>query len=156
MTKLAEYNLKITFYRGIMCCMLKNKTYTLTLSCRNTFYSRRYFFILLIIILPMMISCSKQKPTLTVEKLSLTVPKSYNININNKIEGSSYYWWSDNESVAKVNSINGIVTAVGEGRTTVYCKITANGKEHILSCDVEVKEPMFFKNDYMAHASGGY
>jgi len=104
----------------------------------------------------MMISCSKQKPTLTVEKLSLTVPKSHNININNKIEGSSYYWWSDNESVAKVNSINGIVTAVGEGRTTVYCKITANGKEYILSCDVDVKEPMFFKYDYMAHASGGY
>jgi len=95
-------------------------------------------------------------PTLSEERLELTVPKRHNLNVKNKIKGSSYFWWSDNEAVAKVNESNGYVTAIGEGRTTVYCRVTSAEKEYLLSCEVEVFEPMFFENDYVAHALGGY
>jgi glycerophosphoryl diester phosphodiesterase len=107
--------------------------------------------------LPMFISCNKQiTPSLSDTSLSLTVPKRYNLNVNDKLEGSSYYWWSDNEAVAKVNESNGYVTAIGAGRTTVYCRIYTGKKELTLSCEVEVNEPMFFQYDYVAHALGGY
>ena len=130
------------------------------IACRGRNLQNRPVYLLLVLILaviPMMISCNnKNAPTISDEKISLTVPKRHNLNINNKIEGSSYYWWSDNEAVAKVNDKNGYVTAVGEGIATVYCRIKSQKKEYILSCEVEVSEPMFFKYDYMAHALGGF
>lgn len=127
---------------------------------KKTMRFKRYsILILIIMIMPMIISCSNQNqkaPTLSNVKLSLTVPKRHNLDINDKIDGSSYYWWSDNEAVAIVDKNNGYVTATGEGKTTINCKIKTGRKELILSCEVEVEEPNFFNNDYMAHALGGY
>lgn len=116
------------------------------------------YFLRLILIgmtVTILMSCNKQtSPSLSDTRLSLTIPKRHNLNVNDKLEGSSYYWWSDNEAVAKVNKSNGYVTATGVGKTTVFCRISTGKKELTLSCEVEVKEPMFFQNDYVAHALG--
>lgn len=120
------------------------------------YFLMQIFFAAILIL----ISCNNNNeataPAMSEEKLILTVPQRYNLNINNKIKGSSYCWWSDNEEVAKVDSKNGYVTAAGEGIAVIYCKVKSSNKEYILTCEVEVYKPMFFKNDYMAHALGGY
>jgi|GEM_PF-582111 len=134
-------------------------------SCKKDWGKAAKYYIMpiLLVVIQILISCSNKQdeweantPTLSDERLVLTVPKRHNLNINNKIEGSSYYWWSDNEEVARVDTKNGYVTAAGEGRTTIYCKVKSPKREYVLSCEVEVSEPMFFKYDYMAHALGGY
>ena len=63
-------------------------------------------------------------PSLTVTSILLDSKLSYDINLNNKISGSSYKWTSGNPKVAKVNAKNGLVTAISEGETIVTCEIT--------------------------------
>lgn len=99
---------------------------------------------------------AKENPSLTVDNLTLSIGESYNININNKIRGSKYYWYSNDTDVATVNSKNGIVNAVSGGITNVYCDITLPSKDIIkLHCPIKVIPP-FFENKYVAHAGGGY
>ena len=99
---------------------------------------------------------AKENPSLTVDNLTLSIGESYNININNKIRGSKYYWYSNDTDIATVNSKNGIVNAVSGGVTTIYCEITLpSGDVEKLFCQVEVIPP-FFVNKYVAHAGGGF
>lgn len=99
---------------------------------------------------------AKENLSLTVDNLTLSIGESYNININNKIRGSKYYWYSNDTDVATVNSKNGIVKAISGGITDVYCDITLPSKDIIkLHCPIKVITP-FFENKYMAHAGGGY
>ena len=63
-------------------------------------------------------------PSLTASTVLLTNDTAYDINLNNKIAGSSYKWTSSDAKVAKVNSKNGLVTAVSEGIATITCEIT--------------------------------
>lgn len=63
-------------------------------------------------------------PSLTATKIILTdETTTFDININDKIEGSSYKWTSSNKKVAKVNS-KGVVTPITKGKTTITCEIT--------------------------------
>lgn len=93
------------------------------------YFLMQIFFAAILIL----ISCNNNNeataPAMSEEKLILTVPQRYNLNINNKIKGSSYCWWSDNEEVAKVDSKNGYVTAAGEGIAVIYCKVKSPNKE---------------------------
>jgi glycerophosphoryl diester phosphodiesterase len=99
---------------------------------------------------------AKENPSLTVDNLTLSIGESYNININNKIRGSKYYWYSNDTDIVTVNSKNGIVNAISGGITDVYCDITLPSKDIIkLHCPIKVIPP-FFENKYMAHAGGGY
>lgn len=99
---------------------------------------------------------AKENPSLTVDNLALSIGESYNININNKIRGSKYYWYSSDTDIVTVNSKNGIVKAISGGITDVYCDITLPSKDIIkLHCSIKVIPP-FFENKYMAHAGGGY
>lgn len=99
---------------------------------------------------------AKENPSLTADDLTLKINERYNININNKVKGSKYYWTSSNTNVATVNPKNGVVKAVGGGITDINCKITLpSGRIQKLNCRVEIIPP-FFNNKYMAHAGGGY
>ncbi len=63
-------------------------------------------------------------PSLTATTVLLTNATTYDINLNDKIPGSTYKWTSSDTKVAKVNSKNGLVTAVSEGTATITCEIT--------------------------------
>ncbi|MGF7145290.1 hypothetical protein HNQ56_003731 [Anaerotaenia torta] len=63
-------------------------------------------------------------PSLTASTVLLTNATTYDINLNDKIPGSTYKWTSSDTKVAKVNSKNGLVTAVSEGTATITCEIT--------------------------------
>jgi hypothetical protein len=63
-------------------------------------------------------------PSLTATTVQLTKLTAYDINLNNKISGTTYKWTSSNEKVAKVNPKNGFVSAVSEGTATITCAMT--------------------------------
>ena len=63
-------------------------------------------------------------PSLTATTVTLNSLTAYDINLNDKIPGCKYSWTSSNPEVAKVNTKNGLVTAVSEGTTTITCEIT--------------------------------
>ncbi len=78
-------------------------------------------------------------PSLTATTVLLTSDTAYDINLNNKIAGSAYRWTSSDTKVAKVNSKNGLVTAVSEGTATITCEIAQpDGKSQKLQSIVTV------------------
>ena len=124
---------------------------------------RRQFILtilLLIFLTTVNSSIVSAKPILhlTVADLNLVVDGEHNINIKNKIKGSTYIWSSSDTDVATVNKKNGIVKAVSQGTATIECEIKKpNGAKKVLSCDVTIHDkPKFFNNQLMAHALGGY
>jgi len=77
--------------------------------------------------------------SLTATSLLLENNSTYDINLNNKVSGSKYRWTSSNPKIAKVNSKNGLVTAVSEGEVVVKCEITLpDGNNEILKSYVIV------------------
>lgn len=67
--------------------------------------------------------------------------QTYQIEIKDKVSGSTYKWSSSNAKVAKVNS-KGVVTAIGKGSATIKCKITyPNAKTKTLSSKITVVIP---------------
>jgi uncharacterized protein YjdB len=62
-------------------------------------------------------------PSLTATTVLLASRTAYDINLNNKVSGTLYKWTSSNEKVAKVNSKNGLVSAVSEGTATITCEM---------------------------------
>lgn len=81
-------------------------------------------------------------PVLTETVLDLEVGDKFDINLENKIAKSKYRWVSSDRSVVKVNSSNGIVTAMGPGQAYVTCTITTPDKQIIvLRCDINVDAP---------------
>ncbi len=67
-------------------------------------------------------------PSLTATSVLLGNRTSYDINLNDKISGSTYSWSSNNEAVVKVNAKNGLLTAVSEGTAIITCVITTPEK----------------------------
>jgi len=63
-------------------------------------------------------------PSLTATTVTLNKLTAYDINLNDKAPGCKYKWASNNPEVAKVNTKNGLVTAVSEGTATITCEIT--------------------------------
>lgn len=101
---------------------------------------------LFLIILPLIISMNilqgfMKNPSLSLTANTIKMEKStaYNININDKRPGLTYYWSSSDENVVKVNSKNGIINAINYGEAIISCLITdSNGKNTKLSCKVIV------------------
>lgn len=62
--------------------------------------------------------------SLTASSIQLDLMTSYNIDINNKIPNSRYFWICDNPKVVKVNHKNGKIEALKEGKAIVTCIIT--------------------------------
>ncbi len=73
------------------------------------------------------------KPTLNSSSEYITIGKTYNLKVNNKIKGSKYTWTSSNKKVVTVNKA-GVVKGISGGEAKITCKITANKKTYTLSC----------------------
>ena len=58
----------------------------------------------------------------------VSIGKSYNFNIKNKVKGSTYKWSTSDKSIATVNSKNGVAKGVKVGTATISCKITLPNK----------------------------
>lgn len=63
-------------------------------------------------------------PSLTATTVTLNKLTAYDINLNNKISGSTYNWTSSDTEVVEVNQKNGKLKAVSEGKAIVTCEIT--------------------------------
>lgn len=91
---------------------------------------------------PAMAATAKKVPTLNATEKTILMGKTFDFNINNKIQGSSYAWTSNNKKVAVVDK-NGIVTGVDKGSTTIYCVITTPKKiTYRLKAKVTVLKPI--------------
>ncbi|HWT73817.1 MAG TPA: Ig-like domain-containing protein [Mobilitalea sp.] len=67
--------------------------------------------------------------------------ETYQIEINDKVNKSTYSWSSSNEKIATVTS-KGLVTSVDKGTATIKCKITYPSKKtKTISCKVTVTIP---------------
>jgi hypothetical protein len=76
--------------------------------------------------------------TLTANTILLNEESTYDINLVDKVSGSTYEWSSSNTKVAKVDK-KGNVTAIKEGKAKITCKVTTPDKEtYELSSDVIV------------------
>jgi hypothetical protein len=56
---------------------------------------------------------------------------TYDININNKVSGSTYSWKSSNTNVATVSSSTGFVKAISNGSSVITCTITLSDNDII-------------------------
>lgn len=65
---------------------------------------------------------------LVTKSAKVSIGKSYDFNLKNKVKGSTYKWTSSNKSVATVNSKNGLTKGVKVGTATISCKITLPNK----------------------------
>lgn len=67
-------------------------------------------------------------PSLTASTVQLNTMTTYDINLDNKISGSTYNWTSSDASVVEVNAKSGLLKAKKEGKATVTCVITLPDK----------------------------
>jgi len=67
---------------------------------------------------------SATMPTLTVTKVILNNLTVYDINLDNKVSGSTYLWSSSDTDIVEVNPKNGLIKAKKEGRAIITCEIT--------------------------------
>jgi hypothetical protein len=63
-------------------------------------------------------------PSLTASVVTLNTLTAYDINLGNKVSGSTYLWSSSDESIVEVNPKNGLIKAKKEGRAIITCEIT--------------------------------
>ncbi len=77
-------------------------------------------------------------PLLTATALILSPNTAYDINVENKLENSSFEWTSNNPSIATINPKSGYVKAVKIGNAKITCKITNGNNTQILTTDVIV------------------
>lgn len=78
-------------------------------------------------------------PSLTATTVSLETATTYDINLDNKITGSTYTWSSSDESIVEVNPKNGLIKAKKEGKAVITCEITLPDKsKKLLTSEVTV------------------
>lgn len=71
-------------------------------------------------------------PSLTATTVTLSTLTEYDINLDNKVSGSTYLWSSSDESIVEVNPKNGLIKAKKEGRAIITCEITLPDGEVII------------------------
>jgi len=70
-------------------------------------------------------------PSLTATTVQLETRTAYDINLNDKIAGSTYLWTSSNPEIVEVNPANGKIRAISEGTAVITCEITLPSGEVI-------------------------
>lgn len=112
-------------------------------------YGRKIALILsLALLLPFLLdqnvadALAAASPTFTESKFEIIgVGSTHQLEIKDKISGSTYKWSSSNKKVAKVSS-KGLVTAVSKGTATIKCVITLPTKKtKTLSSKITVTVP---------------
>lgn len=86
-------------------------------------------------IMPTLAPDEPTTPSLTASTVSLNTMTAYDINLDNKVSGSSYLWTSSDTGTVEVNPKSGLVKAKKEGKATVICEITLpdQTKQYLLS-----------------------
>ena len=78
-------------------------------------------------------------PSLTATTIQLDIKTAYDINLDNKVSGSTYLWSTDDTEIVEVNPKNGKIKAKKEGKAKVTCEITLpDGNINILESLVTV------------------
>lgn len=85
-------------------------------------------------------AATKRQPLISKKVSSILVGKTYDLNIKNKVAGSTYEWTSSNKKVATVNK-HGVVTGVKQGTVTIVCKVTTPKVTYLLSNKVTIRQP---------------
>ena len=85
-------------------------------------------------------AATKKQPEISKKVSSILVGKTYNLNIKNKVAGSTYKWTSSNKKVATVDN-RGVVTGMKQGTVTIKCKITAQKATYQLSDKITIRQP---------------
>lgn len=62
-------------------------------------------------------------PSLTATAVTLNTRTAYDINLDNKVVGSTYKWTSSDPDIVEVNTKNGKLKAISEGSATITCEI---------------------------------
>lgn len=76
-------------------------------------------------------------PSLTATKVLLNTKTTYDINLNDKVSGSTYLWTTTDTEIIEVNPKNGYIKAISEGKAIVTCEITLpDGNKEILESEV--------------------
>jgi len=85
---------------------------------------------------------SAATPTFTKKTVEIVgAEETYQLEIKDKVTGSTYMWSSTSTKVAKISS-KGLVTSVGKGSATIKCKIKyPTGKTKTISTKVTVTIP---------------
>lgn len=63
-------------------------------------------------------------PSLTATTVSLNTLTAYDVNLDNKVSGSTYAWTSSDPDTVEVNAKSGYLKAKKEGKATITCEIT--------------------------------
>ena len=85
-------------------------------------------------------AATKKQPEISKKVSSILIGKTYNLNIKNKVAGSTYKWTSSDKKVATVDN-RGVVTGMKQGTVTIKCKITAPKATYQLSDKVTIRQP---------------
>ena len=85
-------------------------------------------------------AATKKQPEISKKVSSILIGKTYNLNIKNKVAGSTYKWTSSNKKVATVDN-RGVVTGMKQGTVTIKCKITAQKATYQLSDKITIRQP---------------
>ena len=85
-------------------------------------------------------AATKKQPEISKKVSSILVGKTYNLNIKNKVAGSTYKWTSSDKKVATVDN-RGVVTGMKQGTVTIKCKITAQKATYQLSDKITIRQP---------------
>lgn len=83
---------------------------------------------LAVALVPVMSAQAASKPAISKKSRNILIGQTYDLNINNKVKGSTYEWSSSDTRVATVNKV-GLVKAKVKGTAVITCKVTAPGKK---------------------------
>ncbi len=90
------------------------------------------------VIVPILPVQAASAPAISKKVVNVLIKDTYDLNINNKIKGSTYEWSSSNETIATVNSV-GVVRGKMKGDVVITCKVTTpNKKVYTLNSKVKV------------------
>ena len=86
------------------------------------------------------LAATKKQPEFSKKVTDLLVGQKFDLNIKNKVSGSTYKWTSSNKKVATVDNY-GVITGLKQGTVTIVCKVTTPKAVFLLSNKLTVREP---------------
>lgn len=84
---------------------------------------------------------TENHPVLTETEVNIKIGETFDLNINNKIDGAKYKYFSLTPDTATISPYKGIIKGKSVGMTTIYCNVTLpSGDTGTLQCKVTVSK----------------